>query len=102
MRAQTHKYTQYLNRIGSKMNKVDMMTLADTFDKQCSFQYHRCDPPQARPLKDFGINDEGYCIFCEGHSNYPGLLKTCVSAFVRTRRFQIKEIGTDAIIFEQE
>ena len=84
------------------MKKGDAISLADKLSKLCSFQIQRYDPPQARPLKDFGINEEGYCIFCEGHSNYTGILKRCIIAFLILPRLQKTEIGSDAILYEKE
>lgn len=84
------------------MNKVDAIVIANELDKLCSFQLQRYDPPQTRPLKDFGIDEEGYCVFCEGYRNYKSILQTCIIAFIKSRRLRKVEIGNDAIIFEEE
>ena len=84
------------------MNKVDAMAIAEQLDKDCNFQLQRYSPPQARPLKDFGIDEEGYCIFCEGYRTYKSILQMCIIAFMKQRRLQKKEIGNDAIIFEED
>jgi hypothetical protein len=84
------------------MNKVDVMVLANQLDKDCSFQLQRYDPPQARLLRDFGIDKEGYGIYCEDYRNYKGILQRCIITFMKPRRFQKEEIGNDAILFEKE
>ena len=78
------------------------MIIANEMDKLCSFQLQRYDPPQIRLLKDFGIDEEGYCVFCEGYRNYKSILQTCIIAFIKSRRLRKVEIGNDAIIFEEE
>ena len=75
---------------------------AHQLDKDCRFQLQRYGPPQARPLKDFGIDKEGYGIFCEGYGSYKSLLKGCIRTFLKPRRLQKKEIGDDALLFEEE
>ena len=84
------------------MKEEDAMGLAHKLDNLCSFQLQRYAPPMARPLKDFGIDKEGYGIFCEGYSSYKGLLKRCIRTFLKPRRLQKEEIRNDAIFFEKE
>jgi len=84
------------------MNEIDAMVRADQLDKNCSFQLQRYNPPQVRLLKDFGVDKEGYCIFCEDYSSYKSILKGCIGTFMIPRRFQKIEIGNDAIIYESE
>jgi len=78
------------------------MALANQLDKDCSFQSQRYAPPQVRLLKDFGIKNEGYGIFCEVYRTYRGILQTGIIAFARLRRLQKKDIGKDAILFEKD
>ena len=84
------------------MKEENAMSIAHQLDKDCSFQLQRYDPPQARSLKDFGIEKEGYGIFCGGYRNYKGILKRCIIAFMKPRRLQKEEIGDDALLFEEE
>jgi hypothetical protein len=84
------------------LNEVDAMALANQLDTDCSFQLQRYDPPQARSLKDFGIDKEGYGVFCEGFRNYKSILQSCIITFMKPRRLKKEEIGNDAILFEKE
>ena len=84
------------------MNKVYAMAIVNEIDKLCNFQLQRYYPPQICPLKDFGIDEEGYCIFCEDFRTYKSRIQTCIIAFMKLQRMQKVDIGNDAIIFEEE
>ena len=84
------------------MNEESAMLIAHQLDKICCIQLQRYGSPQARLLKDFGIDKEGYGIFYEGYSNYRGLLKRCIITFLKPKRLQKEEIGDDALLFEEE
>jgi hypothetical protein len=83
------------------MKEEDAMGLAHKLDNLCSFQLQRHAPPIARSLKDFGIDREGFGIFCEGFRNYVSFLQRCIIFFMKPRRLQKKEIGNDAILYEK-
>ena len=78
------------------------LLLAEKLSKECALLRQRHEPAQARPLREFEINEEGYCILCEGYSQYSPLVKRCVVFFMKVPRLQMKEVGHDAIIYEKE
>jgi len=49
-------------------------------------------------LKELGINEEGYCIFCEGYRSEKGHIQRCVVTFtLKKYDFDLIEQDEDII-----
>jgi len=84
------------------MNLVEAGVLANRLTEKCGITKLRSHKkPEPRLLKDIGINEEGYCIFCEDYRSYKSGVQSCIILFVKTRELNKTEMGNNLIIYDR-
>ena len=82
------------------MNEIDAIVLLIQLDKACGInQMMDYKQPIPRLLKDFNIDEEGYCIFYEDYRSSKSVIQNCIILFVKTKNLRSKEIGNNIIIY---
>jgi hypothetical protein len=84
------------------MNFVEAGVMANRITEKCGMIIlRRHKKPEPRLLKDVGINEEGYCIFCEDYRSYKSAVQMCIILFVKTRELDKTEQGNNLIIHDR-
>ncbi len=82
------------------MNEIDVIVLLIQLDKACGInQMMDYKQPIPRLLKDFSIDEEGYCIFYEDYRSSKRVIQNCIILFVKTKNLRSKVLGNNLIIF---
>ena len=81
------------------MNEENAMKYCKMLAKECSIKnMSGIKQPEPRLLEDFGIDDEGHCIYCEGYRSEQSKIQGCVRTFANKYRLDLNEQGNDIII----
>ena len=82
------------------MNYVEAAVIANELAEKCVInKLRRHKQPETRSLKEFGIGEEGYCIFCEDFYSYRSAVQNCIRFFVKQREFDSIKKENNLIIF---
>jgi hypothetical protein len=82
------------------MNFDEAEIMANEINAKCGLNsLSRHKQSRQRKLEDLGIDDEGYCVFCEDFKGYYGGMQRRILFFIKTRKLDLEELGNHLIIF---